>query len=80
MSTHAKVAVSATRKAVYDKFQAQVHSFEAKVATLRAKAETAKANAELKAIARVAIAIRTLDEKLAKAKAASNAARQSNAR
>jgi wobble nucleotide-excising tRNase len=51
MTTHATVAVNAARKAVYDKFESQIHTFHANLATVKAKAETAKADAELKVIA-----------------------------
>jgi len=68
MSTQAKVAVSAARKAVYDKVESQIHTFEAQLATLKAKAETAKADAELKAIANLATAKVTLDRKVGELK------------
>ena len=68
MTTQAHVAVTAARKAVYDKVESQIHTFEAQVATLKAKAESAKADAELKAIANLATAKRTLDEKVAELK------------
>jgi len=68
--TQADIAVTAVRKAVYDKIESQIHTFEAQVATLKAKAESAKADAELKAIANLAIAKRTLDEKVAELKRA----------
>jgi hypothetical protein len=68
MTTQAHVAVTAARKAVYDKVESQIHTFEAQVATLKAKAESAKADAEIKAIANLATAKRTLDEKVAELK------------
>ena len=64
MTTQASVAVTAARKAVYDKVESQIHTFEAQVATLRAKAESAKADAELKAIADLMTAKRTLHKKV----------------
>ena len=73
MNTQATVAVKATRKAVYDKVESQIHTFEAQVATLKAKAESAKADAELTAIAKLATAIRALDEKVAELKNAGEA-------
>lgn len=76
MTTQANVAVTAARKAVYDKVESQIHTFEAQVGTLRAKAESAKADAELKAIANLATAKRTLDEKVAELKATGEAAFQ----
>jgi predicted nucleic acid-binding Zn-ribbon protein len=76
MTTQANVAVTAARKAVYDKVESQIHTFEAQVATLKAKAESAKADAELKAIANLATAKRTLDEKVAELKRASETAFQ----
>ena len=68
MSTQANVAVNAARKAVYDKVESQIHTFEAQLATLKAKAESAKADAELKAIASLVTAKRTLDQKVAELK------------
>jgi uncharacterized protein YceH (UPF0502 family) len=76
MSTQATVAVNAARKAVYDKVESQIHTFEAQVATLKARAESAKADAELKAIANLATAKRTLDEKLAELKSTGETAFQ----
>ena len=76
MSTQANVAVKAARKAVYDKVESQIHTFEAQVATLKAKAESAKADAELKAIANLATAKRTLDQKVAELKSAGETAFQ----
>ena len=70
MNTQATVTVKAARKAVYDKVESQIHTFEAQVATLKAKAESAKADAELAAIANLATAKRTLDEKVAELKTA----------
>ncbi len=68
MTTQATVAVSAARKAVYDKFQSQIHAFEAALATLKAKAEAAKADAEVKAVANLFTAKLALDEKVAELK------------
>ena len=76
MSTQANVAVNAARKAVYDKVDSQIHTFEAQLATLKAKAESAKANAELKAIAKLVMAKRTLDQKVAELKKTGEAAFQ----
>jgi predicted nucleic acid-binding Zn-ribbon protein len=76
MSTQANVAVNTARKAVYDKVDSQIHTFEALLATLKAKAESAKANAELKAIANLVTAKRTLDQKVADLKKATEAAFQ----
>ena len=73
MNTQATVAVKATRKAVYDRVESQIHTFEAQVATLKAKAESAKADAELTAIAKLATAIRALDEKVGELKNAGEA-------
>ena len=76
MSTQANVAVNAARKAVYDKVDSQIHTFEAQLATLKAKAESAKADAELKAIAHLVTAKRTLDLNVAELKKASETAFQ----
>src|ERR1700730_16838432 len=76
MNTQATVAVTAARKAVYDKVDSQIHTFEAQLATLKAKAESAKANAELKAIANLATAKVTLDQKVRELKTAGEAAFQ----
>ena len=76
MSTQANVAVNAARKAVYDKVESHIHAFEAQLATLKAKAESAKADAELKAIANLVTAKRTLDQKVAELKKAGDAAFQ----
>jgi phage shock protein A len=76
MSTQANVAMNAARKAVYDKVDSQIHTFEAQLATLKAKAESAKADAELKAIANLVTAKRTLDQKVAELKTAGEAAFQ----
>ena len=76
MSTQANVAVNAARKAVYDKVDSQIHTFEAQLATLKAKAESAKADAELKAIANLVTARRTLDQKVADLKKTGEAAFQ----
>jgi hypothetical protein len=74
MNMQANVTVNAARKAVYDKVESQIHTFEAQLATLTAKAESAKADAELKAIANLVVAKRTLDEKVAELKKAGEAA------
>jgi hypothetical protein len=76
MSTQTNVAVNAARKAVYDKVESQIHTFEAQLATLKAKADSAKADAELKAIASLVTAKRTLDQKVAELKNAGEAAFQ----
>ena len=76
MSTQANVAVKAVRKAVYDKVESQIHTFDAQVATLKAKAESAKAEAELSAIANLATAKGTLDQKVAELKSAGETAFQ----
>ena len=76
MSTQANVAVKAARKAVYDKVESQIHTFEGQVATLKGKAESAKADAELNAIANLAGAKRTLDQKVAELKSAGETAFQ----
>ena len=68
--------MKAAEKAVYDKVESQIHTFEAQVATLKAKAESAKADAELKAIANLATAKRTLDQKVAELKSAGETAFQ----
>ena len=68
MNTQATLAVSAARKAVYDKVESQIHTFEAQMATLRANAQSAKADAELAAIANLATAKFALDEKVAELK------------
>ena len=73
MNTQATVAVTAARKAVYDKVESQIHTFEAQVGTLKAKAESAKADAELAAIANLAAAKRVLDAKAAELKSAGEA-------
>ena len=69
MTTQANVTVNAVRKAVYDKVESQIDTFEAQVASLKAKAKSAKADAELTAIANLATAKRTLDEKVAELQA-----------
>jgi hypothetical protein len=76
MSTQATVTVNAAKKAVYDKFESQIHTFEAQLSTLKAKAESAKADAELKAIANLVTAKRALDQKLAELKKTGEAAFQ----
>lgn len=76
MSMQANVAVSAARKAVYDKVESQIHAFEAQLATLKAKAESAKADAELKTIAGLVTTKRTLDQKVAELKKTSETAFQ----
>jgi hypothetical protein len=68
MNTQANVAVSAARKAVYDKVDSQIHTFEAQLATLKAKAESAKADAEIRAIANLATAKMALDQKVGELK------------
>ena len=74
MNTQTHVAVNAARKAVYDKVESQIHTIDAQLATLKAKAESAKADAELKAIANLATAKRTLDQKVVELKTAGEAA------
>jgi len=76
MNTQATVAVKAARKAVYDKVEAQIQTFDAQIATLKAKAESAKADAELKAIANLATAKRTLEQKVGELKSAGETAFQ----
>jgi len=76
MNTQAYVAVSAARKAVYDKVESQIHTVEAQLATLKARAESAKADAEIKAIANLAAAKVTLDQKVRELKKAGEAAFQ----
>ena len=76
MNVQANVTMNAARKAVYDKAESQIHSFDAQLATLKAKAESAKADAELKAIANLVVAKRTLDKKVAELKTAGEAAFQ----
>ena len=76
MNTQATVAVNAARKAVYDKVESQIHTFEAQLATVKAKAESAKADAELNAIAKLATAKLTLDQKVRELKTAGEAAFQ----
>ena len=73
MNTQANAAVNAGRKAVYDKVESQIHTIEAQLATLKAKAESAKADAELKAIAKLATAKLTLDQKVRELKTAGEA-------
>ena len=74
MNTQGTVTVSAARKAVYDKVESQIHTFEAQLATLKAKAESARADAELNAIAKLATAKLTLDQKVRELKKAGEAA------
>ena len=76
MNTQATVAVKAAQKAVYDKVESQIETFDAQLATLKAKAESVKANAELKAIANLATAKVTLDQKVRELKTAGEAAFQ----
>jgi chaperonin cofactor prefoldin len=76
MNTQGTVAVNAARKAVYDKVDSQIHTFEAQLATLKAKAESARADAELNAIAKLATAKLTLDQKVRELKTAGEAAFQ----
>ena len=73
MNTQATVALTAARKAVYDKVESQIHTFEAQIVTLRAKAESAKADAELATLAKLATAKLALDEKVAELKIAGEA-------
>jgi len=73
MNTQGTAAVNAARKAVYDKVESQVHTFGAQLATLKAKAESAKADAELKAIANLVTAKRTIEQKVAELKKAGEA-------
>ena len=76
MNTQATVTMNAARKAVYDKFESQIHMFEAQLATLKAKADSAKADAELKAIANLVTAKRAFGQKVAELKKAGEAAFQ----
>jgi predicted nucleic acid-binding Zn-ribbon protein len=76
MNMRANVTANAARKAVYDKVESQIHAFDAQLATLKAKAESAKADAELKAIANLVVAKRTLDKKVAELKKAGETAFQ----
>jgi len=76
MNSQATMAVTAARKAVYDKVQSQVHTIGAQMATLKARAESVKADAELKTIANLVTAKRTLDQKVSELKSASEAAFQ----
>ena len=76
MNTQGTVTVNAARKAVYDKVESQIHTFEAQLSTLKAKAESAKADAELNAIAKLATAKLTLDQKVRELKTAGEAAFQ----
>jgi hypothetical protein len=73
MNTQTNVAANVVEKAVYDKVESQIHTIEAQLATLNAKAESAKADAELNAIANLATAKRTLDQKVAELKKAGGA-------
>ena len=70
MNTQANVAVTAARKAAYDKVESTIHTFDAQLATLKAKAETAKADGELKAIAKLVTTKAALDLKVAELKKA----------
>jgi hypothetical protein len=76
MSTQATVMVNAARKAVYDKFESQIHMFEGQLAMLKAKAESAKADAELEAIANLLMAKRVLAHQVAELKKAGEGAFQ----
>jgi hypothetical protein len=76
MNTQGTAAVNAARKAVYDKVESQIHTFEAQLATLKARAESAKADAEVQAIARLATAKLTLDQKIGELKRAGETAFQ----
>jgi hypothetical protein len=73
MTTQTTVAMNATRKAVYDKVEAQLHTFEAQLATLKARAESAKADAQLKAIANLFTVKGTLDREVARLKTVADA-------
>jgi hypothetical protein len=64
------------KKAVQDKFEAQVKTVEAKLDNLKAKAETAKAIAELKAIADLVTKKHTIDQKLSDLKKTSESTYQ----
>ena len=68
MKTHTNAAVKAAEKAVYDKVESQIHTIEAQLALVKARAESTKADAELKAIANLATAKYTLDQKVAELK------------
>ena len=76
MNTQGTAAVNAARKAVYDKVESQIHTFEAQLATLKARAESAKEDAEVQAIARLATAKLTLDQKIGELKRAGETAFQ----
>lgn len=65
MTSDGNLAVTAARKAVYDKVASQLHTLEAQLATLAAKAESVKAGGEITALANLATAKRALDLKLA---------------
>ena len=73
MTTQATATLNVARKAVYDKIESEIHMVEGQLATLKAKAESAKADAELKAIANLVSAKRTLDQKVLGLKKASEA-------
>jgi len=74
MNTEANLALNASRKAIVDKVEAEIHRFEAQLGTLKARAESVKADIELQAIVDLITAKRTLDRKLAALKQASNQA------
>ena len=74
MTSQTTVAGNAARKALYDKVESQIHTLEAQLATLKAKAESTKADAELKAVANLVVAKRTLDQKAAELKKAGETA------
>ena len=76
MNTQGTAAVNAARKAVYDKVESQIHTFEARLVTLKAKAESVKADAELQALAKLATAKLTLDQKVGELKRAGETAFQ----
>jgi hypothetical protein len=76
MNTQAIVAMKAARQVVYDKVESQIHTFDAQMATLKAKAESTKADAEIDAIASLATAKRTLDQKVGELKSAGETAFQ----
>ena len=75
MSTQANVAVKAAEGSVRQGRIADPH-VRGQVARLKAKAESAKADAELNAIANLAGAKRTLDQKVAELKSAGETAFQ----
>jgi hypothetical protein len=64
MSAEANIA----KKVLHDKIESQINTVQAKLETLKAKAESSKANTELKAIAELLIAKKTIDHKLGELK------------